>query len=349
MKSLIQYLGYATSFGCLLFAAHLFAARPANRTPSLLLAALFLVFAAQPVLLSMLLEVGRPSFAAVARPSLAMTIGPLMLLYFMSAADPVFRLRWREGLHFVPAFFVAFEMTSYNFWIDIDLAIITSFTAYAIALWLRVRRGAQQFNHLGEGRRDAFRVLLAGAALLSASLAGEMIIVADFLRNGALSNSVPLTLALVFDLAVIGVAILAAMQRPSPFDWLYQFGAALTGGERSSMSDVDCRTCIDNFETLVEKHNLFSEEGLGLNAVAKRLGVPARRLSEAINRIYGESFSRRMNRWRVEEAKRLLRDHPETPITNVMFDAGFRTKSSFNREFRMIEGVSPTEYRNALS
>ena len=349
MTSLIQYLGYATSFACFLFAAHLLVIRPANRTPSLLLAALFFVFAAQPALLSILLETGRPSIPAVARPSLAMTIGPLMLLYFVSAADPAFRLRWRNALHLLPAVFIAFEMTSYNYWIDIDLAIIASFAAYSIAVWLRVLRGVTQFAHLGAGGRDAFRMLLAGAVLLSVSLIGEIIIVLDFLRNGALSNSVPLAIALVFDLAVIGVAILAAMQRPSPFDWIYQFGAALKGGNASSMSDAECESCIRSFEALVEKNSLFREEGLGLNAMAKRLGAPARRLSEAINRIYGESYSRRMNRWRVEEAKRLLRNHPGSTITDVMFDAGFRTKSSFNREFRMIEGVSPTEYRNSIA
>jgi len=349
MTALMQYLGYAISFACLLFAAHLLIIRPANRTPSLLLAAIFLVFATQSALLSILLETGMPRIAAIARPSLAMTIGPLLLLYFASAADPAFRLRWREMPHFLPAAVIAFEMTTYTFWFDIDLAIIASLGAYAIAVWWKARRGPEQFVHLHAAKYDAFRLLLAGAILLSVSLAGEILIALDIPQSGALSKSIPLLIALVFDLAVIGVAILAALQRPSPFDWVYQFGAAQRDGGASAMTDAECEACICDFEARVEKDSLFREEGLGLNAMAKRLSMPARRLSEAINRVYGESYSRRINRWRVEEVKRLLRGCPETTITEVMFDAGFRTKSSFNREFRMIEGMSPTEYRNSIA
>jgi len=348
MAELMQYLGYAISFACLLFAAHLLMMRPANRTPSLLLAALFLIFAAQSALLSVLLANGPPSIAAIARPSLAMTIGPLLLLYFTSAADPAFRLRWREMLHFLPAAIIAFEMTTYNFWIDIDLAIIASFATYAIAVWLRALRGPEQFMHLNAARHDAYRVLLAGGVLLSVSLVGEVLIALDIQRGGR-SNSIPLLIALVFDLAVISVAILAALQRPSPFDWVYKFGASRIGRDTKAMTHAECKTCIRDFEAHVENDSLYREESVNLSAMAKRLGIPARRLSEAINRIYGESFSRRMNRRRIEEAKRLLQSHPTTTITDVMFDAGFRTKSSFNREFRIIEGMSPTEYRNSIA
>ncbi|MCG8435795.1 MAG: helix-turn-helix domain-containing protein, partial [Gammaproteobacteria bacterium] len=93
---------------------------------------------------------------------------------------------------------------------------------------------------------------------------------------------------------------------------------------------------------------LYKEESATLRTAAKKLGIPARRLSESVNRVYGESYSRRMNRLRVEEAKRLLRDHPGKAMLEVMYEAGFRTKSSFNKEFRALEGVSPSEYQNGI-
>jgi len=321
--------------------------RPVNRTPSLLLGAIFLIFAAQSALLSILMDTGTPHIAAIARPTFAMTIGPLLLLYFTSAAEPAFLLRWRNVLHFLPAAFIAFELASNNYWVDIDLAIIASFAAYTVALWIKVRHGETLFAHLGAGRSDAFRILLAGAVLLSVSLGGEIIITLDIMRGGAVSKSIPIMIALMFDLAVISIAILAALQRPSPFDWLYKFGASQNGAA-SMMTDADCGECIRLFEAQIGNFGLSGGAPIGLSEMAKRLSLPARRLSEAINRIYGESYSRRMNRWRVEEAVRLLQAHPKTTITEVMFDSGFRTKSSFNREFRTIQGMSPTEYRNSL-
>ena len=132
-------------------------------------------------------------------------------------------------------------------------------------MWLRVQRGVAQFTHLGEGAPDAYNLLIAGAVLLSLSLIGEVVIVADFLRNGTLANSLPLALALVFDLTVIGVAILAALQRPSPFDWIYQFGAALKG-ENFSMSDAECADCARAFEALVQKQGFANGEKTGTDS-----------------------------------------------------------------------------------
>jgi transcriptional regulator GlxA family with amidase domain len=56
-----------------------------------------------------------------------------------------------------------------------------------------------------------------------------------------------------------------------------------------------------------------------------------------------------MNRLRVEEAMRLLREQPERSMYDVMLDSGFRTKSSFNREFRAVAGMAPSDYRDGLS
>ncbi|HAW76446.1 MAG TPA: hypothetical protein DCW74_12020 [Alteromonas australica] len=32
-------------------------------------------------------------------------------------------------------------------------------------------------------------------------------------------------------------------------------------------------------------------------------------------------------------------------ITSVMLDSGFQTKSSFNKEFKTLKNLSPSEYR----
>jgi AraC-like DNA-binding protein len=34
-----------------------------------------------------------------------------------------------------------------------------------------------------------------------------------------------------------------------------------------------------------------------------------------------------------------------TPVTEIMFDVGFQTKSNFNREFRRVTDMSPLEWR----
>jgi AraC-like DNA-binding protein len=340
---LTQNLAYVAAFGCLIFAAHLFLARPTNKLPARLLGACFLLSAAQAFLLGARLGGWLPQPLWFLGPTLAMTLAPLLYLFFESAADP--SLRMRHALHALPAAAIALEFLTGLFPIDVDLAIFASFAGYAAALGLRMRGGSARFGHLGDGQASAFRLLTVAAMLLAGSFATDIVIYADIVRGAPLSSSPALLATLLAKLALIGLAIITALLRPSPFDWVYVFGGAAPPACTADAAQIaDCAA----FDRLIASERIWLEDGTRLSLVARRLGLPARRLSEAINAVHRESFSRRMNRLRVEEAKRLLRDRPDLSIYAVMLDAGFRTKSSFNREFRMLVGTSPSEYRQRI-
>jgi AraC-like DNA-binding protein len=74
------------------------------------------------------------------------------------------------------------------------------------------------------------------------------------------------------------------------------------------------------------------------------MGLSVRQVSNAVNRVKSMSVSQYVNDYRVREACRLLADTDE-PITRIMFDAGFQTKSNFNREFLRVTGMSPKAWR----
>ena len=78
--------------------------------------------------------------------------------------------------------------------------------------------------------------------------------------------------------------------------------------------------------------------------LARRLALPSRRLSQAINRTHGISVSHYVNGLRITEAQRLLRE-TDYPVTRVMLESGFLTKSNFNREFQRVTGTSPSAWR----
>ena len=78
--------------------------------------------------------------------------------------------------------------------------------------------------------------------------------------------------------------------------------------------------------------------------LARRAGVPARRISSAVNRLRSANVSQYINGYRIAEACRLLRETDE-PVTRIMFYAGFQTKSNFNREFLRVTGMSPRAWR----
>ncbi|MEL7151069.1 MAG: helix-turn-helix transcriptional regulator [Pseudomonadota bacterium] len=118
--------------------------------------------------------------------------------------------------------------------------------------------------------------------------------------------------------------------------------ASVRSGDDATDED---RALLVRFDALLSETALFTDSGLTLARAARRLGVPARDLSRAVNRVEAQNFSRHINGFRIEHAKHLLRE-TELPVTDVMLEAGFLTKSTFNTEFRRITGVSPSAFRS---
>lgn len=67
-------------------------------------------------------------------------------------------------------------------------------------------------------------------------------------------------------------------------------------------------------------------------------------LSRYFKKITGLSFTEYVNRYRVNEATYLL-GSGERAVLEVAMDCGFDSLRSFNRNFKKIMGVSPSEYR----
>ena len=96
---------------------------------------------------------------------------------------------------------------------------------------------------------------------------------------------------------------------------------------------------VARLRTLLQKDPLFLDPDLTLSRLARRLQVPVKDLSNAINQICGENVSRFVNRHRIAHACELLKQGQS--ITSALFDSGFQTKSNFNREFLRLKGCSP--------
>lgn len=67
-------------------------------------------------------------------------------------------------------------------------------------------------------------------------------------------------------------------------------------------------------------------------------------LSQFINDNYGCTFYQFVNRYRIEEAKRLIRETPDMNIENIATLSGFSSRSSFSRAFAHETGLSPREW-----
>ena len=89
---------------------------------------------------------------------------------------------------------------------------------------------------------------------------------------------------------------------------------------------------------------LYLDSGLTADRLARHLHVPARALSEAVNRHLGMNVSQYVNGFRLRRAADLLAQ-TDDGLAEVMAQSGFLTRSNFYREFLREYGQTPTAYR----
>jgi AraC-like DNA-binding protein len=97
---------------------------------------------------------------------------------------------------------------------------------------------------------------------------------------------------------------------------------------------------------LMEKDKFFLDNDLNLPAVAEKLGIGIHEASFLINETAKDNFYNFINKYRVEEAKRLLTSTKmeQLNILGIAFASGFNSKTTFNTTFKKIVGISPSQY-----
>lgn len=100
-------------------------------------------------------------------------------------------------------------------------------------------------------------------------------------------------------------------------------------------------------ENLMSTEKPFLNPTLGLPDLAIRLKVTSHELSYLVNEGFGENFYQFVNRYRVEEAKRLLhsKEHQHLNMLGIAYESGFNSKTTFNTTFKKLTGLSPSEYQ----
>ncbi|MDO8882919.1 AraC family transcriptional regulator, partial [Pseudotabrizicola sp.] len=108
----------------------------------------------------------------------------------------------------------------------------------------------------------------------------------------------------------------------------------------------DHQQVLSRLDDLFAKDGLHRSEDLSLRRLSRRLGLPDRRASEAVNRLRGVNLSQFVNKYRIQDACGLLSETDQS-ILQVALAVGFASKSNFYREFKRIIGLTPSAWRMA--
>jgi AraC-like DNA-binding protein len=242
-------------------------------------------------------------------------------------------------LHLIPAGLVALLVA---FWrAPIDVVLVAIDLGYGLALLRIARQGPTALAAVRiSDEWTAHKALVAVAVLLIVSAVVDATVSFDISFGDGQRARMLLTAASVLWLAVAGyVATVADDTRPAAES------IASSAPVSEDVSEAD-EVVIGRIEALMAEQHLYRDPDLTLDRLARRAGIPARQISGALNRVHGRNVSQIVNAYRVGDAQRRLVGTGD-PVTVIMLESGFGTKSNFNREFLRVTGMTPSAYRRS--
>ncbi len=101
---------------------------------------------------------------------------------------------------------------------------------------------------------------------------------------------------------------------------------------------------------VVKANHYYQDPELSLSSLAEKLDLSLHELSRIINMALKKNFNDFVNEYRIREVARKMQDpaYDHLTLLGIAFDAGFNSKTTFNRTFRQMTGKSPAEYKNDL-
>lgn len=293
-------------------------------------------------------SIGAPALtSAWHAPLIALSTSNVVVFWLFTRAlfDDEFCLRWRHSA--IWALVAAFSLVS-CLWIapggNLRLVVVaTNLISLGFIALAVVQTIASWPADLVERRRRVRVFIVAAAALYGGLNALLQIFVGG---GGDVANTINAAV-----LAFVVAAIACAMMRVDGAE-LFPVAAepapAIAPGQPVAAEEAADRKLIDALMRLMADERIYRQENVTIGALAGRLKIPEYRLRRLINQRLGyRNFNVFLNNHRIEEAKAALADpaQAEVPVITIAMDAGFQSLGPFNRAFKAVTGVTPTEYR----
>jgi len=306
---------------------------------------------------------------------LPLLFGPLLYLYTQSILIENFRFSGRKWLHLLP--FIIACIALEVFWlkqpVDLQTKILEAilarkipdsvylsssiiFIQFLIYIIASIRLIRKYKKKVAEKFSDYKRTNLAWlystivffTVLMSISMLNGWLGLTPFAQYYYIAFTIIIFAMLIFVIRVV----LGTMRNPDFFGMEeerpsaeFQLPTAKYAG--SGLVDSEKQRILQEILQHMENKKPWLEPELTVDQLATALNIRPKILSQVINETLHQNFFDFINRYRIEEAKRLLNNPPDKKITvlEVLYQVGFNSKSSFNTLFKRHTGLTPSEFK----
>ncbi|MBW1294901.1 helix-turn-helix domain-containing protein [Aquimarina litoralis] len=101
---------------------------------------------------------------------------------------------------------------------------------------------------------------------------------------------------------------------------------------------------------LLNEEKVYKKNDITLQGLSELMDTTRHNTSQIINEQFNLNFFELINKYRIEEAKELLKEerHKNFNIIDIAYEVGFNNKVTFNKSFKKYNQITPSEYIKSL-
>lgn len=291
-------------------------------------------------------------------------IGPAFFFFAVFLVRPSRSLRWFDLFHLLPVAYIfsqmwpfyvlpldgkvgaiaslwslAHRLTPSNLFMELALHVLTA--SYVVATILFLDQSLKQYKEITSNTLLDFiewlkKLSWAFLCFLIISFLGVVI---SFFADLAASR-IEVVTHLMITILIHFMAFIT-IQQPDKIFFKTNEDTLKTIDNKPRPSET-----LEPLMALMAKEKPYLDPNLKVHNLAIMLDTSPHKLSRLINREKGQNFYDFINYHRVEEFKRRVcsQKYDQLTLLGIALDVGFNSKSSFNRIFKKLMGITPSEY-----
>lgn len=120
--------------------------------------------------------------------------------------------------------------------------------------------------------------------------------------------------------------------------------------QTTNISEQETNKIKTAIQKLMKEDHIYINPDLNLEILSSYIGTSQKKCSQILRTEFDNNFNQFINTYRIEAFKKMIDEgkHKHFTLLSLAYDSGFESKSTFNRSFKQLTGLSPSQYIKSI-